>query len=341
MRRAAIAFLVAGAFALALVAAPGAGAQLTPDENETVVGAEIGDDVSDRTVETVVAVLETRLDLAGIDGHVATASVGGTQYVAVVTDADRETVTQLLRDQGRVEMVARFPVEANGSTVYREETLLTTDDFVEVGQAQAGRGTIQPHVPITLGASAARNYSQDLQEYGFTGEGIGTCPPDADRNPDEASGHCLYTVDDGEVLYTASMGRQLAQAMRNGEFVANPSFLVTTSNLSAAEQLSVTLRSGAYPVSLSVTDLPTAVESAALSSAENAATGMDRATDGSVAGTGATAAATTTDRSADGTAGPATGAVTETGALGPGFTPLAALLAVALGSSGLLAARLR
>ncbi|WP_424017899.1 hypothetical protein ACOZ4N_18820 [Halorientalis pallida] len=338
MRRPAIALLVAGAFALALVAAPGAGAQPTPDGNETVVGAEIGDDASDRTVETVAAVLETRLDLAGIDGHVATTRVDGTQFVAVVTDADRESVRELLRDQGRVEIVARFPVETNGSTGYREETLLTTDDFETVGSAQAGRGSIQPHVPVTLGASAARNYSQALQEYGFTDEGIGTCPPDADQNPDEATGHCLYTVDDGEVLYAASMGRQLARAMRNGEFVANPSFIMTTSNLSAAERLSVTLRSGAYPVSLSVGDLPTAVESAALASAENASADRDGTADAS-GGTGSTAEATT-DESADGTAGPTTEAVSETGAFGPGFTPLAALVAV-LASCGPLLTRLR
>jgi preprotein translocase subunit SecD len=294
---------------LALAAAPTAGVQTTPDGNQTVVGAEIGDDVADRTVENVVSTLEARLDSAGVDGHVATARADGTQYVTVVTDADRETVTALLRDRGRVEIVARFPVQGNGSTVYREETLLSNEDFVDVGSAQAPRGTVQPNVPVTLTENAARNYSRDLQEYGFTDEGIGNCPPDADQSPDDATGHCLYTVDDGEVLYAASMGRQLARAIQNGEFVADPSFIMTASNLSTAERLSVTLQSGAYPTSLSVGDLPEPVERSALSTAGNAS--------GETGGT-------------------STDATTGSTALGPGFTPVAALLAV-VASTGLLA----
>ena len=353
MRRPVIPLLLAGAFALALATAPAVGVQSTSDGNETVVGADTGADVSDRTVENTVSVLEARLDAAGIDGHVTTPRADGTQYVAVVTDADRETVTALLRDRGRVAVVARFPVEENDSTVYREETLLTNEDFEDVGTARAGRGTIQPQVPITLGESAARNYSQDLQAYGFTGEGVGRCPPDADRNPDTATGYCLYTVDDGEVLYAASMGRQLARSMRSGEFVANPAFVMTASNLSAAEQLSATLQSGAYPVSLSVSDLPEPVEQSALSAAETAsdATGgvADEPTartgentpEESAGGTGATDEPTTAGASGAESSRSATDATTESNALGPGFTPVAVLLAVVVATGGLLATRLR
>ncbi|AQL43493.1 hypothetical protein BV210_12665 [Halorientalis sp. IM1011] len=346
MRRPTAALLVASAFTLALLAAPAAGAQTEANGNETVVGAEIGTNVSDGTAETVVAVLEARLDEAAIDGHVETVTANETWYVAVVTDADRDTVVPLLRDRGRIEIVARYPVQGNGSTVYREETLLTNDDFTNVGPARAGSGGVrQPQVPATIEEGAARNYSQRLQETGFTEDGIGSCPPDADRDPHNASGYCLFTVDDGEVRYAASMGSDLAQTMNEGEFAADPSFVMTAENMSVAERLSRVLRTGALPVALTVTDLPESVEQTALSAAENATAAPNGTNDGSTDERGddtpdeSTRAAGTTAEST--TTGPTTAATTESNALGPGFTPVVALVAIVLASATLVGARLR
>ncbi|WP_336000603.1 preprotein translocase subunit SecD [Halorientalis halophila] len=214
---------------------------------------QIRDGVTAQTRETVVNVLNDKINEGGITGGtVKTAAAGNNYFVIVeVPNADRSEVVNLISGSGQVSIDAHYPVRENGTTTYQRETLLTNEDFTNVGAAeQADQGTNQPHVSVSLTEEAAPRYSQALQEFGFTAEGVGSCPPNADQDPDNATGHCLYTVQNGEVVYAASMSQDLATTMNNGEFASNPSFVMTTGNYSEAQQLSVNLRAGTVPAEL-------------------------------------------------------------------------------------------
>jgi len=218
---------------------------------------DIRQGVTQQTRETTVNVLNNKINEGGLTGGGARTTTSGTgqHFVVVeVPNADREEVLQLIGDRGQVGIVAHFPEEQNGSTTYREVSLLTNEDFTNVGPAQPPNDQQpQPHVSVSLErGEPAENYTDAMNRFGFTAEGIGSCPRDAIRNPDNASGYCLYTVQDGRVVYAASMSLGLAEEMRSGNFVDDPTFVMTTTNMSDAQQLSVNLRAGALPTELDI-----------------------------------------------------------------------------------------
>lgn len=208
--------------------------------------------VADATQQATVRTLEARLDVLGIDATVETATVDGRRGVAVTpTDGNASAVRDAVRDRGRVEIVAHFP--ANGSGESRSVTLLENGDFERVGTAQVGRQN--PYVPVTVAGDAAANFSSALVGFGFTDEGVGDCPTDAARaDPTNASGHCLYTVHDGDVVYAASLSAGLADTIESGEWEASPRFVMTAANVSAAQELQAHLEAGALPTRLSIPD---------------------------------------------------------------------------------------
>jgi preprotein translocase subunit SecD len=217
---------------------------------------QIVNGVTAQTRETVVNVLSDKINEGGISGGTVKTAAAGDEYFIVVEvpNAGEQEVRELISGTGRVQIVARYPVQENGSTVHRETPLLNNSDFTDIGAAQQPdpqSGINQPHVPVSIRQDgAAERYSQRLQEFGFTAEGVGSCPPSADRDPDNATGYCLYTVQNDRVVYAASMGQQLAQSMNNGDFANSPSFVMTTTNITEAQQLAVNLRAGSIPTEL-------------------------------------------------------------------------------------------
>ncbi|AQL43494.1 hypothetical protein BV210_12670 [Halorientalis sp. IM1011] len=437
MRRVAIALLVGGTLALAVLATPAAGAQTETNTNQTVVGAEIdgwsatgidfegdranetirqevaanlslepdqvrllpenstievyGDDLSaagvadglaaagfspnvvrkgvtDRTRNAVVDVLRARLAATGVGGEVETINADGTQYVTVV-GADRAAVTQQIRNRGRVEVFAHYPVTEGSETTYRQTKILENEDFIRVGEAAASRPfTDRPTVEVFLEVESAREAAGIVKEAGFTDEGVTGCPDDAAQNPDAAEGHCIFTYFNGDIVSSRSLGGGLAWAINFQEYEEDPSVFLITETVSEAEQLSMTLRTGAYPVPLSMTDLPESVRTTALERAANSsgdelpenpnqipvATPDDSTPDDTPESTTPTTdeptdstteatADTPTDEPADNTTAATTtdsdGVVAVTDATGPGFSPISALLALVLGTTVLLAAR--
>jgi preprotein translocase subunit SecD len=208
--------------------------------------------VTDETQQATVRTLEARLDVLGIDATVEAATVDGRRGVAVTpTDGNASAVRDAVRDRGRVEIVAHFPADGSGEP--RSVTLLENADFERVGTAQAGRQN--PYVPVTVAEDAAGNFSSALVGFGFTDEGVGDCPTDAaTADPANASGHCLYTVHDGDVVYAASLSAGLADAIESGEWEASPRFVMTAVNESAARELQAHLEAGALPTRLSIPD---------------------------------------------------------------------------------------
>ncbi|MFB6084967.1 MAG: preprotein translocase subunit SecD [Halorientalis sp.] len=219
----------------------------------------IRDGVTAQTRETVVNVLSDKINQGGITGGTVKIASAGDEYFIIVEvpNAGRQEVRDLITGTGRVQIVAHYPAQVNGTTVYRETPLLNNSDFTDIGAAQQPdpqSGIYQPHVPVSIRQDgSAERYSQRLQELGFTSTGVGSCPPNAEQNPDNATGYCLYTVQNGRVVYAASMGENLAQSMRSGEFAKSPSFVMTTTNISEAQQLAVNLRAGSIPTELNFT----------------------------------------------------------------------------------------
>jgi preprotein translocase subunit SecD len=217
--------------------------------------------VTRATQSTAVRTLSERFQVLGIEASVETATVDDRRGVAVTpTDGNASRIREAVRDRGTVEIAARFPANETADTAaadaYRDVTLLTNGDFVSVGTVQRpGTGSPAPAVPVTVTDEAAANFSSGLVEFGFTGEGVANCPTDAARaDPANATGYCLFTVHDGDVVYAAGMSAGLADQIESGEWAADPQFVMTATNESEAQELRAHLVAGALPTRLSVAD---------------------------------------------------------------------------------------
>ncbi|MFB6084770.1 MAG: hypothetical protein ABEJ94_11065 [Halorientalis sp.] len=326
--------------------------------------------VTDRTRATVVEVLQARLDVRGIDATAKTVTVNGIEHV-VVAGANRTQVVPILRNRGRVEIVAHYPVTVDGRTVYRETELLENEDFVRIGSARASRPfTDRPTVKVFLGVEAAREAAGIVKRAGFLEEGVTACPDDAAQNPDTARGYCVYTYFNGEFVSARSLGGDIAWAINFQEYEDDPSVYLITETVREAKRLAATLRTGAFPVPLRATRLSEPVREAALANvSEPADEPVDRttatpvgdttpeeptpvspgdvATDGTpeTPATGDTATAGSAGDTAAATSGGSTanstGTLAITDAAGPGFAAATALVALTLAAAALLAARVR
>lgn len=207
--------------------------------------------VTDQTRDEIVRILREKISQAGLSGgrvqEVQTAD--GKNFVVIeMPNANQSEVENLVTERGQVQIVAGFPAEGDNGTEYRREPLLTQGDFSRISTAQENPRT-GPHVPIVLKDEPAREFSTAMQEYGFTGRGVSACNYQADpENP----GYCLYTVVDGETVYAASMGPDLARSMENGEFEQDPGFIMQTTNMSEARELQIHLNAGALPAALNM-----------------------------------------------------------------------------------------
>jgi len=211
--------------------------------------------VTPETRTDIVEILRDKISQAGLSGgrvqEVETAN--GENFVVIeMPNANQSEVRELVTQRGQVQVVAVYPTEngsANG-TEYGRELLMEQGDFRNIGTPQ-NDPEIGPHVPLTLKDDVAEKYTRVMNERGFTREGIYNCR--YQQNPDDP-GHCLNTVVDGEVVYSANMGDSLAQSLRNAyandESVNN--FVMTTTNMSQARELQIHLNAGSLPASLNM-----------------------------------------------------------------------------------------
>jgi preprotein translocase subunit SecD len=215
--------------------------------------SDIRDGVTSDTLERMERTLDDKINrggLSGGDASIARPPSGAEPFILVeVPNADREEVLELIGSRGQVQLVAHFPTQQNSSTVYRDVPLFDQDGIQNVRNAQQGQGSEPPFVPIQLQPEATENFSNAMNQFGFTNEGIGACR--YSQNPDD-SGYCLYTVRDGNVVFAASMSPGLAEIIRNGDFEGN--FQITASNFSEAQRLQLDLQAGALPSNLDVAD---------------------------------------------------------------------------------------
>ncbi|WP_286671099.1 preprotein translocase subunit SecD [Haloglomus halophilum] len=229
---------------------------------------DIRDGVTQQTRQTAVTVLESKINGLGLSGgavSTTTTPTGETFVLVEVPSANQSQVLTLIRSPGRVELVAHFPQQRqnesdNGTrTVYRDVSLLTQEDFSNRNfQARQAEGGRPPRVRVALKDEPARNFLNAMQTFGFTSpEGVDNCgyQPSSGEDPDTFPGYCLYTVRDDEVVYGASMSGGpdgLAPTIRSGDFVKDPTFVITANNYSEAQQLAIDLQAGALPTTLDI-----------------------------------------------------------------------------------------
>lgn len=200
-----------------------------------------------QTRDEIVEILGARLDEADIEATVYEAETESAQYIVVaVSEADESTASELLSNRGAVGIDIYYQ-DSDGA--YADETGLTAEDFQTVGSAtqddQSG-----PHVPVTVDGDAAAAFEQQLVETGVAQEGGSQCT--YDENP-ENTDPCLLLVEDETVRNAFGMAPGLADAMRDGSWAEDPTFVLTTQSLAEAQQIEVYLSSGALPVDLSLT----------------------------------------------------------------------------------------
>ncbi|MFC4549999.1 MULTISPECIES: preprotein translocase subunit SecD [Halorussus] len=206
--------------------------------------------VTSQTRDTIVRILSDKISNAGLSGgrvqQVTTAN--GENFVVIeMPNANRSQVEDLVTRRGKVQVVAHYPANRSGNTTeYRNTPLLTAEDFASIGTAETSRSG-RPYVPVVLNNQAAQNFSNAMNQFGFTGQGVSSCYYPERKND---SGYCLYTVVDGEVVYGAGMGPNLAQTIRSGEFTQTGNFRMLTTNMSEARELQIHLNAGALPASL-------------------------------------------------------------------------------------------
>ncbi len=211
----------------------------------------IRDGVTAQTRTNARNVLTDKINRGGLTGggaSLVTTATGDQFLVVEVPNANRTEVLELIEGRGRVQVVATFPDQTANGTVYRRVPLLTQGDFTSIGPPREGQGNEPPYVSVSLRPDAAENFSNAMRNFGFVGEGQGNCR--WRESPDDP-GWCLQTVIDEEVTFAASMG-DLATDIRQGTFVNNPTFTITTGNFSTAQQLKLNLEAGALPTDLDI-----------------------------------------------------------------------------------------
>ncbi|MFB6172248.1 MAG: preprotein translocase subunit SecD [Haloarculaceae archaeon] len=216
---------------------------------------DVREGVTTETRQTMVRVINRKINLAGLSGgraQVVTTATGGKYILVEVPNANRSAVIDKLSERGTVELVALYPTQQNGSTTYERSTVLTQDDFAGIQPAQQGQGQNPPNVPVTLTKPAADRFASTMQSKGFTSsDGIESCRYSANSND---PGYCLLTVTNGKVVYSASMGRGLARGIESGDFQKTRDFIITANNISQAQDLALNLRAGALPTTLAIQD---------------------------------------------------------------------------------------
>ncbi|MFW6265334.1 MAG: preprotein translocase subunit SecD [Halanaeroarchaeum sp.] len=234
---------------------------VTEDELETALdnagyGYESVDTgVTEETRTDIVETLQAKIDASGFAAanvqDVQAQTGEGTHYI-VVEAANRNVseVTEIMTSRGVVTIYANFPREDEQVN----ETVLTQDQLQD-GQVGVPTTTEngQPAVPVTLSDEVANQFADDMVEYGFSdSQAASNCEYDNGTAADGS--YCLLTVRDDAVVYSAGVRGTLGESFANGEFVKDPTFIITATDMEEARQLNVDLRAGSLPAPLTVED---------------------------------------------------------------------------------------
>jgi preprotein translocase subunit SecD len=217
---------------------------------------EIRSGVTRETREQTVLVIGNKIDEAGLADRTVQSvfSAGDGRYYILVEVPNQNTsaVRDLINSRGSVRVDAYHQNEAGNWT---NRTVLRQGDFQRIGIAQRD-DRLGPHVPVSVRGDRAPQFQSDMVETGIARRSGTECgwPNDPEFQTRAASekGPCLLTVVDGEVAYSAGMSPDLGSSMVDGTWDDDPQFVLQTTNLSEARELSINLRAGQLPTKLDV-----------------------------------------------------------------------------------------
>jgi hypothetical protein len=152
----------------------------------------------------------------------------------------------------RPESVRVDAYHQNEAGDWTNRTVLRRSDLGNAGIAQRNE-QLGPHVPVSVANDRASGFQQDLVETGVARRTTTRCGWPGDPDFDDVTmsrGPCLLTVVDGEVVYSSGMSRDLGRSMVDGTWAQDPQFVLQTSKLPVARQLSINLRAGRRPMKL-------------------------------------------------------------------------------------------
>ncbi len=215
---------------------------------------EVQEGVTDVTIQQAVVVLRSKVNEAGLSGgSVRTVESGGENFVLIeVPNEDRSEVVDLVDSRGTVRIVVYHPVQQNNTTTYVNTTAITQEQFQSVGTARqndAGGAFVQ----VAVREDAAPGVRQTFVDTGVARQGGSECRYESSPQSTEP---CILVVRDGAVVSSFGMDGGLASTIRSGEWVNNPTFILTTGQgqeaFQRAQEVSVDLRAGALPAPLAL-----------------------------------------------------------------------------------------
>ncbi|SEQ93259.1 preprotein translocase subunit SecD [Natrinema salaciae] len=212
---------------------------------------DIRDGVTQGTRNSMIETIQTKINAAGLSGGTAyeSTTVSGDHYIVVeVPNMGAGELRDILAERGQVEVRAYYPENGNQTN----QTVLTNDDIADVDPPEQSERGSDYVVPVQVHEDAAPGFQQQMNDLGFTSEGVGMCNLRGDGEEisfdHDDQQYCLLTVVDGEVVDAHSMGDHggngLATNMREGSWVNNPVFQMGAQNRRDAQSLSVNLRAG-------------------------------------------------------------------------------------------------
>ena len=226
------------------------------------VGLDVTEDdirrgVTADTRGQAVDTLTDRLDQTGLSGaNVGEVSdvTGGHFIVAEAPGISLAQLREIASEAGRVQVIAGYPEDLQTGEGLQTEEILVGEDFATIIGAEPADAEGPDRVPVTLTPEAGAEFQEFMIDQEYTGNGIGRCHWSADEFDGPAEGQwCLYTVVDGEYIFGASMGADLAQTLNaDPTWSENPRFRLTTSSFSEAQMLEINLRAGALPTELDI-----------------------------------------------------------------------------------------
>ncbi|QCS41206.1 preprotein translocase subunit SecD [Natrinema versiforme] len=210
--------------------------------------------VTQETRDSMIKTLQSKINAAGLSGGTAyeSSTLEGDHYIVVeVPNMGASELRDILSDRGQVEVKAYYPDDSGNQTNQTNQTVLTGEDIANVDppkQRQPGSDSGYV-VPVQVNEEAAPGFQQQMNDLGFTSEGVQVgCNLRGDGESisfdHENEQYCLLTVVDGEVVDAHSMAQSLANPMQSGSWVNTPTFQMGAQNQQDAQSLSVNLRAG-------------------------------------------------------------------------------------------------
>ena len=206
---------------------------------------EITDGVTDDTRQEAVAVLEGKVNQAGLSGATVQEFERSGDILIEVPGQDRQEVISLIEERGNVRVDIYYQNDSGQYTT--ERAVLTQDDFQSVSTATQNDRS-GPHVPVTVRPDSAEEFQQVAVDTGLA-PGGSRCTYQEDPDNTEP---CLLLVVDGEVVNSFGMDPGLGASIQSGDWVRDSSFILTTTSFDEAQRVAINLRAGALPANLDV-----------------------------------------------------------------------------------------